>query len=49
MSARREVGLFAAQVQEVTASSGLTSFAELVPRELLNRLLVELGARQANF
>ena len=47
MSARREEALFVVRVQEVTArlraSSGLTSFAELVPRELLNRLLAELG------
>ena len=47
MLARREEALFVARVQEVTArlraSSGLSSFAELVPTELLQRLLAELG------
>jgi putative transposase len=47
MSARREEALFVARVQEVIArlraSKGLTSFVELVPAELLNRVVTELG------
>jgi len=47
MSARREDALFVARVQEVSArlraSEGLAAFVGLVPVELLNRLLAELG------
>lgn len=47
MSARRQEALFSVRVQTVAArlreSEGLASFVGLVPVELLNRLLTELG------
>ena len=47
MSARRQEALFSVRVQTLAArlreSEGLASFVGLVPVELLNRLLMELG------
>ena len=47
MSAGRQEALFSVRVQTVAArlreSEGLASFVGLVPVELLNRLLTELG------